>query len=810
MMVISLLGILKSGGAYLPLDPDLPTQRLEYMLEDSQVKVVITTSKLKLHLPEHNAKELLLDANWSNIAQQRAELPDSGARPDNLAYLLYTSGSTGRPKGVMGRHLTLTNRILGEVDPEKQDYIYIHKTTLNFIDSLWELFMPLISGAQLYIPRPRIEYSPIDLLGELSRRSVTHIVLVPVLLEALLDTARANSIKLPSLCYCACSGEVLSFDLVKRFKSYFPTTKLTNIYGTTEFWDATLYHAQADEAKNVPIGRPLPNMRAYILTDRLQPVPLGVTGELTIAGDGLARGYLNKQELTAQRFFTCPFDHGDERLYRTGDLARWRLDGNLEILGRKDRQVKVRGFRVELNEIELALRQYHRIAHAIVVHHKTETIGSRLIAYVVQRDRSEFETSSPLSASELRAHMKRVLPGYMIPEVCYQLETLPLTVSGKIDYNVLPIPEKQVVEYEPHGQPRNRIESVLVSIWERCLGINQIGVHDSFFDMGGNSITAIKVINLIDKELQIRASIYSIFDHQTISELAFDLESRHNIERFHTVVPISRKGSLRPLFCIHGGTGVGTVYNRLIRPLGFQYQIFSMQYPGLDGSVKGYLSLRALAAEYVQQVQTIQACGPYKLIGWSFGGLIAFEMACQLQAMGETIELLCMLDLRYRLEAECAEKLSDQEALEYLLNCHGWVANNHVFGGKVSSQQVEKNYALEFLKREGVVPHWCDGNSLHSMIDAIKELMRLYTEFEPCRFSGDVAYIATSRTAFDLQTVLNSWGEVIDGKIKLFTVDCEHRRMFDDEPAYEIGAIISSVLCKKDPQSRVTSSLSYF
>jgi amino acid adenylation domain-containing protein/non-ribosomal peptide synthase protein (TIGR01720 family) len=514
-MVIGLLGVLKAGGAYVPLDPEYPTERLAFMIEDCRAPVLLAQQRLVDGLPEHGARVICLDADWEEIAQESQNDPVSEAKSHNLAYVIYTSGSTGQPKGVMISHRAICNHMFWIQDefPLAGDDRVVQKTPFSFDASVWEFYAPLIAGAQLIMARPEGHRDCAYLIDLIARQQVTILQLVPSLLQLLLDEPEIESCK--SLRRVFCGGEALSPELVKRFYERL-AVDLQNLYGPTEAAiDATFWTCRREgEQRSVPIGRPISNMQTYLLDSHLKPVPIGVPGELYIGGAGLARGYWNRLELTREKFIRNPFNsEAGACLYKTGDMARYRSDGALEFLGRIDHQVKLRGFRMELGEIEVALSEHPRIHKSVVMVREDNPGDKRLVAYLVAH-------AEPPEISEVRAFLKEKLPDFMVPAVLVLLDSLPLTPNGKVDRQALPAPDQTRPDLkEDFVAPRTLREEVLAGIWAEILRVEQVGVHDNFFELGGDSILSIQIIARANRA-GIRLSPRQIFQHQTIAELA--------------------------------------------------------------------------------------------------------------------------------------------------------------------------------------------------------------------------------------------------------------------------------------------------
>ncbi|MCC5608946.1 amino acid adenylation domain-containing protein [Nostoc sp. CHAB 5834] len=512
-MIVGLLGILKAGGAYLPLDPAYPQQRLAFMLSDARVSFVISHSSFVNNFDKMTV--VCIDIDWNKIAQESPENPVSYTTGDNLAYVIYTSGSTGKPKGVLGLHRGAVNRFhwMWETYPFTEGEVCCQKTSLNFVDSVWEIFGSLLQGVKTVIVGDRIVKNPPQFVETLANHNVTRLVLVPSLLRVLLDTDSELQNQLPKLKFWVTSGEALSIDLLHKFRQTLPDSILLNLYGSSEVSaDVTCYSITPKDQlpERVVIGRAIANTQINLLDKNLQPVPVGVAGELYVSGAGLARGYLNQLELTAERFIL----RAGRRLYKTGDLARYQGDGNLEFLGRIDHQVKLRGFRVELGEIEAVLRQHPRVGEAIVVVREDELV-QQLVAYIVS------DSQQVINISELHRLLKEKLPEYMLPSAFVMLEALPLLPNGKVNYQALPLPESVRPELEQKLQlPQTEVEQTIASIWQEVLRIDEVGIHDNFFELGGHSLLLIQVYSKLQQKFQRDFSLVEMFQYPTINYLA--------------------------------------------------------------------------------------------------------------------------------------------------------------------------------------------------------------------------------------------------------------------------------------------------
>ena len=531
-MVISLLGILKAGAAYVPLDPVFPSDRLAFMIEDSDLSVLLTQKSLHADLPSHHTTVVELDTEWDSICQNSQENPVTKSTTDNLAYVIYTSGSTGTPKGVEIGHRALTN-FLFSVQKEPglaPDDVLVAVTTLSFDIAGLEIYLPLMTGARLVIVNREVAADGIQLKQKIADCGATVMQATPATWQMLIDAGWEGQRGLKVLC----GGEALSRELANELLARGMT--VWNMYGPTEttIWSTTCKLSPG--SGTISIGRPIANTQIYLLDEKQQPVPIGVAGELHIGGDGLARGYLKRPELTAEKFIPNHFsDERNARLYKTGDLARYLANGDIEYLGRLDNQVKIRGYRIELGEIESVLRQHESVGEAVVTAHEDESGDRRLVAYVIA-DRKERDTAPEDYwaglVSDLRRHLRQHLPEYMVPAMYVELSQLPLTANGKVDRRALPSPDTARPEQEEEFvAPRTATEEKLASIWTEVLKIDRVGINDNFFHLGGHSLLATQVIGRIRNSLQIELPLRAFFEAPTIKSLS---------EKLHSMTPITK------------------------------------------------------------------------------------------------------------------------------------------------------------------------------------------------------------------------------------------------------------------------------
>ena len=533
-MVVGLFGILKAGGAYVPLDPGLPMQRLRYMLTDAAPKMLLTQAHLLPRLPESEAEVLALDEDWSRIEGQAVSDLDAqalGVSPRHLAYVIYTSGSTGEPKGAMNEHRGVVNRLQWMQDAyglSAADRV-LQKTPFSFDVSVWEFFWTLMSGAELVMARPDGHKDPSYLREVIERNAVTRLHFVPSMLQSFLAEPHVG--ECGSLKQVVCSGEELPRALQSQCFERLPQVRLSNLYGPTEaavdvtFWEC----AAQEDTQRVPIGRPISNIRMYVLDRYGQPVPIGVAGEIYIGGIGVGRGYLNRPQLTQERFVSDPFspDH-TARMYKTGDLGRWREDGAIEYLGRNDHQVKIRGLRIELGEIEAQIVQDGQIRQAVVLCHEGAAGDKRLVAYVVAKETEDLSTRE--SVLSLRRRLAERLPEYMLPSAFVTLAQLPLSPNGKLDRKALPVPERHLQLAGEYKLPRGEVEEKLAQVWMQLLSLDRVSREDSFFDLGGHSLLALSLLVKIKQAFAVTLSIVDVYKQPTLRGLSSRIEGHVTVE----------------------------------------------------------------------------------------------------------------------------------------------------------------------------------------------------------------------------------------------------------------------------------------
>ena len=752
-MVVGLLAILKAGGAYVPLDPEYPQERLSYMLADAGVNVLLTQAKFRDRLPKYAAKILCLDSDCDQISREDTVNPHSLTTPDNLAYTIYTSGSTGKPKGAMNTHRSVCNRLLWMQDQYRltdADTI-LQKTPFSFDVSVWEFFWPLLAGARLALARPGGHRDAAYLVELIKEQQISVIHFVPSMLGIFLDQPGVEHCL--SLRHLMCSGEALPFSLQEQFFRLLPA-RLHNLYGPTEAAiDVTHWTCRRGSQQTVvPIGEPVANTQIHILDRNWQPVPIGVPGELHIAGVQVGRGYHNRAELTAEKFVPDPFSVvPGARMYRTGDRARRRADGNLEFLGRMDAQVKVRGYRIEPGEIEAVLTQHPAIHEVVVIVREDEPGEKLLVAYVVAKG------ESASTGRELRSYVKERLPDYMVPSGFVQLAALPLTPNGKVDRLHLPKPERMLEHPQNTIAPRDSYELRLAQLWEEILKEHSIGVTDNFFEIGGHSLLAVRLVSRISALFNRELPVAAVFQYPTIEQLASLLRQSESGGTQSPVVAIRPHGTRTPLFLVHPAGGNAMCYYELAQQLSADRPVYGLQDPGFDDPAGPARTIEQMAELYLHAIRTIQPKGPYVLGGWSTGGPVAFEMATQLTGAGDPVPALILLDSaaplalhtegvdRQQATTQAISSLSKRIALYF-----GMTLSAAENPGQELGLVEREGYFLEELKKRNVVPSDTDVSFLRNFLRTSENNIRAAGNYRPPLYAGGVFLIRAEDMLPDL------------------------------------------------------------
>lgn len=677
-MVVGVMAVLKAGGIYVPLDPSNPRDRLLYMIQDTQIAVLVTEEQFASLFvgtdQTHSPRLICLDRVGSELAQQKTENLAAPINPDDLAYVIYTSGSTGHPKGVMIEQLPLADHIVnlgGVFEINRRDRI-LQFSAFSFDAAHEQIFLALCHGATLILRGNEI-WTGDEFNRQVIRHEITLVELAPVYFQQLITlwlVERPHFLD-GQMRLIEVGGEAVQPEMVRLWQQLTPSTRLLNIYGPTEAtitatsFDLTHYQPE-HWPTNLPIGRPFPGRKAYILDHHLQPVPIGLFGELYIGGNGVGRGYLNRPELTAECFIANPFvpSAASEKLYKTGDIVRWLPDGTIEFIGRVDNQVKIRGYRVELGEIEHLLAQHPQIGYAVVLPRDEGRGDKRLVAYIVPNDKTLLgptQSDEPVELSatvraELRDFLQRKLPQYMIPTTWVALASLPVTANGKVNRDALPVP-KGTSARESVIPPRTPTEQQLATIWSEVLQLDLVDIQTDFFEAGGHSILAVQLMQKVQQHFQVSLPLATLFQYPTIETLGQLLVGQEQMDRsaalWSPLVPIRNngippvgqdQGDLLSFFCVHSVGGNVLNFYALAQALPAKQPFYGLQAVGLDGETPPQRLLEEMAFSYIAALQQVQPTGPYIVGGHSFGGEVAFEMARQLQQQGEEIALLVLLD----------------------------------------------------------------------------------------------------------------------------------------------------------------------
>lgn len=660
-MMVGIIAILKAGGAYVPLDPAYPKERLASMLDDARPAVLLSQQRQLDRLPAHQARVICVDSDWEMIARQSEDNLDARVAPENLAYVIYTSGSTGGPKGVMIEHGSVVNFLesaAAEYEIKPADRV-LQFASINFDASAEEIYPCLSRGATLVLRNDSMLASITSFLEKCREWGITVLDLPTAYWHELVERLDDGGARLPeSLRLVIIGGERAMPERVNAWANQVGSrVRLMNTYGPTEATivatghDATRYKR---ESREVPIGRAINNTRTYILDHRLRPVPIGVTGQLHIAGAGVARGYLNRPDMTSQKFIANPFDGaGQDRLYKSGDMARYLPDGNIEFCGRVDDQVKIHGFRIELGDIESAAVGCPAIRGLVVLAREDAPGDKRLVAYIVPASGYAAMSQAGL-AQEVRDFLRRKLPAQMLPSVFVALDEFPINRNGKVDRPSLPAPDPERTDVSgAYVKPRDPLEYQLAQIWEELFDIRPIGIRDDFFDLGGHSLLSVRMIDRVEQVIGKKLSLAALFSGATIENLARVLLKQESESAKSPLIEIQAGGSKKPFFYLHGDFNGGGLYCRsLARHLGSDQPFYALQPHGLDEQSIPE-TIEAMAEYHLKTLRKFQPEGPYLLGGHCNGGLIAFEMARQLEAEGAKVELLVMIcaaatNARYR------------------------------------------------------------------------------------------------------------------------------------------------------------------
>ena len=733
-LIVAILAILKAGGVYVPIDLSYPDERLIYMVKDADIHLLLTTTEHRKQVPHLEAKILCLDQEKAPSGS--GYLPDDSISADHLAYIMYTSGSTGSPKGVCVTHRNVVRLVkdTNYIDLSPRE-VFLACAPISFDASTLEIWGSLLNGSRLVMYTENIP-TPEGIARCVCDHDVTTLWLTSGLFNLMVETHPECFHKIRQM---LSGGDVLSPAHVKRALEALHEGVLINGYGPTENTTFTTCYRidpdTIDSLPSIPIGRPIANTQVYVLDENMQPVPIGVRGELWTGGDGVAAGYLNAMELTNQKFVPCPFGNRDSgTLYRTGDYVRFKPDGNIEFIGRIDNQVKIRGFRVEPGEIEAFLSKHPSIQKVSVIAKGKDAGSKYLVAYLipVKGDR--------LAANDLKRFALDRLPSYMVPSFFVALDKFPITSNGKIDYAKLPDPP---VNKSTKKLAMTPIQTQLLTIWENLLGTGDIGLNDNFFDLGGHSLLALRLIDQMEKVFNRKFPISTIFQAQTIEELAVAMVN-DSLEFGMSLIAIKPEGTKPPLFVVPGVGGSALGYGDLARLIGDDQPIYCLQSLGLDGRQKPLENIHEIALHFTQEIKKSRPNGPYNLAGFCMGGAIAYEIAQLLSSEGQDIHNLVLIDTFPPNISPIKTKMSDYFVhLNFLVN--GFLRQINSFAKTIKSPNL---WLLDFRKKFSMVRQIVEtrdiyrGDRSQMYRDLVQRAnLKAFSNYTPKPYKGEIQLV---------------------------------------------------------------------
>ncbi|MGK8524868.1 amino acid adenylation domain-containing protein [Nocardia asteroides] len=794
-LIVGLLGVVRAGAGYLPLDVAYPQERLRFMLDDARPAAVLTSGSLSGAIPEYAAPVLLVEEAGDDVTSASAPVVIPGARPGNVAYVIYTSGSTGRPKGVTVDHreaVTLFTNAATRFDIGPGDvWTMFHSYAFDF--AVWEIWGALLSGGKVVVVDYDTSRSPETFVELVARERVTVLSQTPSAFYGFADAERRyREAGCPAgdlaLRYVVFGGEALD---ASRLDDWFAahataTPRLINMYGITE----TTVHVtfcEVTRASSAGIGSPLPGLRVYVLDDRLRPAPIGVAGEIYVAGDQLSRGYLGAPALTAGRFVANPFDPDGARLYRSGDVGRWRRsESGLELayVGRADAQVQLRGFRIELGEVESALLRHPLVTQAAVAVHRHERGVDQLIGYVVGVD------GARIDPAEVRETAAEVLTGYMVPAAIMVLPALPLTVNGKLDRKALPAPAFEEAT-DTFVAPRTHTEKVICEVYTQVLGVGRVGASDGFFDLGGNSLLATMVVT----ELRTRGVTVQLpwmFDDATPRALAARADGTAGASGLQVLLPLRAHGPKPAIFAVHPAGGLAWFYGGVVEHLDKDRPVYGLQDPHVVAGEPGAHSVDELAERYVAEIRRVQPSGPYHLLGWSLGGAIAHAVAVRLQRAGQRVGMLAMMDSAVgdseALAASMSSTADEPAPGELMADLLGGWRELFDLGTEVTADTHERAWAV--IRDQVTATGMFTAEQVDRVMESFRTASDIAQEYRPEVFDGDLVFFTAGKDRADHDAVVRTWRPFITGDLHNTVVDARHLELTHPHALAVIGPIL--------------------
>jgi amino acid adenylation domain-containing protein len=766
-MLVGILGILKAGSAYVPLDPLYPKERLQNILEDSRAPLVLTQKSIAAEFPEFAGQRISLDEDWEAISRESNEAPKLDVFASNLAYVLFTSGSTGRPKGVAIEHHSASTFVYWAQKAFTKEELagVLLSTSICFDLSVFEMFVPLSVGGKIIVAENALFLPSLP-----ARNEVTLINTVP---SAMAELLRAEGVP-PSVKTVNLAGEALPETLVEQIYAGTKAEKVYNLYGPTEDTTYSTY-TLVPRGSKVTVGKPIANSQAYILNAEREPVPIGVPGELYLAGDGLARGYYGRPDLTSERFVPNPFaGKADARMYRTSDLARFLPNGDIDYLGRIDHQVKLRGFRIELGEIESVLLEHPQIDRTVVVVREDRPGDKRLVGYVVPKG------GSAIDVAAVRSHLEHRLPGYMIPGAIVTLKTLPMTDNGKVNRRALPQPDWSRAETVTKAAPGDPLELTLLRVWERVLGVSAIGVDDNFFDLGGHSLLAVRLLAEVERVVGRRIPLASLFRGATIASQAKLLREGAESEPDPLVMEYQAGETGTPPFFAAAAPGVRSLgYALLARHLGEKQPFYKLQAAGpiAEGRPHNWGELRTLAQQYVAGMRAVQPEGPYYLVAMCGGCQIAEQMILQLEAQGQKVALFAIFDTWV---LEHAHRLWGWRLFSYNQRLR-WLRKASLQEGWTWVQKATRNRLRVWIGKERASRPWAEAY--------------WPPDFKPPQFQAPIVLFKRPRQPFYyIDDPLLGWGARSRGGVTTYAINANHHEVLREPHVQLVSQVLLEYL----------------
>ena len=782
-LLVVLLAIMRTGAAYLPVELDGPKERIALVLDDASPTILIAEQQMHARF---TGSYTLLQPECGDALPDGAGLDPDLSTPEGVAYVLYTSGSTGRPKGVEITHRNLGNFLHGmqhQLSPTAKDR-FLAVTTVTFDIAGLELYLPLMAGARVVMASNEAMHTP-RMLARLIRNSgATHVQATPSLWRVLLSSSetRLNGV------HALVGGEALSAELAARLKSM--AARVTQFYGPTEttVWSTAFDLERCAARPRHRLGGPFSTPGSTSSAKIASQWSTGAIGELYIGGAGVAKGYLKRPELTAERFIPDPFAGDGSRMYRTGDLVRWSDTGLLEFIGRADDQVKINGHRIELGEIESLLLHHPAVAEAAVAAHRNADSTTSLAAYLVA------ESGGLIEIDALRGFLAGRVPTYMMPSSFMVLDAMPLTPNGKLDRKSLAVPER--AGRMDYAEPVTPVEKKLAALWQEILNVERVGLHDNFFELGGDSLSAAVMSALFPEHLEVELPLGSVFEAPTIADLAVLVErlSSESLDPIGVMLPLRTvsKNAHRPLFCIHPMAGISLGFSSLLRHLDPSMPVYGLQSRGLRSSEQLPASIEQIAADYLAEIRRVQPEGPYRLVGRSLGGLIGHAIVEQMQAQGLEVEMLAMIDSYVFAGGELAGPRSEADevrAVMSFLGTHPLYEDTPQTLKELAAVVVQTYDPHSIPLFQEIIRN--NPEFIYNLCAVMINHLALARQYVPGKIDVDLLYFQAMEKKGDLDGILDrspsAWRRFIGGRIEVHELACHHEGVLDSVPAAQIG-----------------------